>query len=256
MTRTIRTPLVMGNWKMHLTAAEAVRFLHELRGKLDSQAGVETAVAPSFLSIPAARDALHDSPIRLGAQNMHWDAAGARTGEVSPAMLKAEGVSMVILGHSERRTLFGETDEMIGKKVEAAAAHRLTPVLCVGEKESERDRGATLSVVDAQLAGGLRGWDRQGDREAVLAYEPVWAIGTGRTPTLDEIQEVHSRIRRSLADLFDEAMAVRTRILYGGSVKPGNAEQIFALPDVDGGLIGGAALQAASFLAIVEAARR
>jgi triosephosphate isomerase len=241
----------MGNWKMNLSADEASILIAELRPLLSALSGVEACVAPSFLSIPAACTALQGSSIQLGAQNMHWDGSGARTGEISPAMLIAAGVTMVILGHSERRTLFGETDEMIGRKVDAAYAHGLTPVLCVGELESDRDQGTTLDVVGAQVRTCLSGRS-PGTCDLVLAYEPVWAIGTGRTPTSDQIQEVHSHIRSELGAILGESAATATRILYGGSVNPGNAREIFELPDVDGGLIGGAALQAEKFTKIAQ----
>jgi triosephosphate isomerase len=246
-----RTPFVMGNWKMNLTDDEASKLIADLRPALDAMNGVETAVAPSFLSIPAAAKALQGSSIRLGAQNMHWDASGAQTGEISPAMLVAAGVTMVILGHSERRTLFGENDEMIGRKVDAAHTHGLTPVLCVGELESERDQGSTLEVVAAQVRKCLAGRS-PGPCDLILAYEPVWAIGTGRTPTTDEVQEVHHHIRQELGAILGEQAAADIRILYGGSVNPGNAAEIFALPDVDGGLIGGAALKPEKFTKIAE----
>ncbi|MCX7819973.1 MAG: triose-phosphate isomerase [Kiritimatiellae bacterium] len=251
----MRTPIVAGNWKMHKTAREAAALAAEIRGALAGFAAVECVLCPPFTSLRAVREVIADTPIRLGAQNVHWENSGAFTGEISAAMLVEEGCRYVIVGHSERRQYFGETDDTVNRRARAALAAGLCPIVCVGETLAEREAGQTLSVIERQVRAGLAGlvgadWDR-----LVIAYEPVWAIGTGRTATAAQAQEVHALIRRLLGDLAGGA-ASRVRIQYGGSVKPENAAELFRQPDVDGGLIGGASLQAASFAAIVRAAAR
>jgi triosephosphate isomerase len=250
-----RRPLIMGNWKMNLGPSAAENLTDRLLAILPPDPKVDVAVAPTFIALGAVCRRLDRSgTIIPGAQNMHWEDQGALTGEIAPPMLAEAGARMVILGHSERRALFGETDDMIGRKVAAAYQHRLIPVLCVGEQESERDAGSTLDVVGRQVRAGLEAGGPPTAGGLVLAYEPVWAIGTGRTPTTAQIQEVHRFIREELAGIAGEDTAQETRILYGGSMNPGNSADILALPDVDGGLVGGAALDPAGFLAIIESA--
>lgn len=250
-----RRPLIMGNWKMNLGPAEAEKLVDELLAILPPEPQADIAVAPTFIAIgPVCRRLAATRAILPGAQNMHWEDHGALTGEIAPPMLAEAGVRLVILGHSERRAIFGETDDMVGRKVAAAYRHKLIPVLCVGEQETERDAGATLEVVGRQVRAGLEAGGPPPDGDLVLAYEPVWAIGTGRTPTTPEIQEVHRFIRDEVAAIAGQATADATRILYGGSMNPKNSAGILALPDVDGGLVGGAALDPAGFLTIILSA--
>jgi len=252
MSDPARRPLVVGNWKMNLTEVWAARLLDELLPRLGS-ATAQVGLAPAFPVLPLVREKIAGSAVTLCAQNMHWEDAGAFTGEVSPRMLKDGGVGMVILGHSERRTLFGETDDRIGLKVAAARRHDLVPILCVGEREDERDAGQTLAIVERQLRLGLSGTRAEDCSRLVVAYEPVWAIGTGRSATPAQVGEVHRVIREQLASLFGARPAGRVRILYGGSVGPDNAGELMALAEVDGGLVGGASLDAGKFAAILEA---
>lgn len=249
----MRTPIVAGNWKMNKTAREAAALAAEIRGALGGVSSIECVLCPPFTSLRAVREAIADTPIKLGAQNVHWEKSGAFTGEISAAMLLEEGCEYVIVGHSERRQYFGETDETVNRRTCAALAAGLRPIVCVGETLDEREAGQTFTVIERQIRRGLAGlvgadWER-----LVVAYEPVWAIGTGRTATASQAQEVHALIRRLLGDLAGDA-AQQIRIQYGGSVKPENAAELFGQPDVDGGLIGGASLQAASFVAIARAA--
>jgi triosephosphate isomerase len=254
MSGNDRQPLVIGNWKMHLTELWAGALLDDLLPKLKEYPSVETAVAPAFPCLRVVADRLGDGPVRLGAQNVHWEDKGAFTGEVSPRMLAELGVHYVIVGHSERRTLFGDTDERVQQRAEAVVRHEMVPVLCVGEQQDERDEGKTLAVVERQLRLGLASIRVRTGAELVVAYEPVWAIGTGRVATPEQVDEVHRMIREQLASLYGAGAASKVRILYGGSVNPDNAEALFALPEVDGGLIGGASLDADKFARIVAAA--
>jgi len=253
-----RRKIVAGNWKMNKSAAEARALVAGIRGETDDGAGaVEVVVCPPFTALESAAAALAGSRIALGAQNMHAEASGAFTGEVSAAMLAALGVTYVILGHSERRTLFGETDAIVNRKVRAAIGAGLIPIVCVGETLAERESGRMVEVVSGQVAGSLAGVtaDELAAGRLVIAYEPVWAIGTGRTASKEQAQEAHALIRRVLAKLTCGKAAEAVRIQYGGSMKPENAAELLAMPDIDGGLIGGAALQAGSFAAIVRAGR-
>ncbi len=254
MTSPGRVPLVVGNWKMNLSEAFAATLLDDLLPKLEPFAGVEVGVAPAFTSLRAVANRLAGSRVILGAQNLHWEDKGAFTGEVSPRMLVELGVRLVIVGHSERRMHFGENDERVHRKAAAARRHGLVPILCVGEQEKERDDGRTLAVVERQLRLGLSGLDVTSGSEIVVAYEPVWAIGTGRSATEEQVQEVHRVIREQLAAVFAPAPASRIRILYGGSVTATSAPGLMRLPEVDGALVGGASLDAAAFAAIVAAA--
>lgn len=253
----MRKKLYAGNWKMNLTPVEGRALIAELRGDLDADAGIlardrEILVAPPFLTIPAVAQALAGSSISLGAQNAHFEDKGAFTGEVSPTMLKAFGVTHVILGHSERRHIFGETDELVGKRVAGAIANKFNAILCVGETLEERDGGRTLDVVLRQLQAGLAAAKGDDANRMIVAYEPVWAIGTGRTATPEQAQQVHASIREALSDHFSRPAADGIRILYGGSVTPDNIDALMAKADIDGALVGGASLKAASFARIVR----
>ncbi len=251
-----RKKVIAGNWKMNKTSAEGVALAQEIAAAVGKQGAVEVVVCPPFTALESVGRVLEGSEVRLGAQNMHAEANGAFTGEVSAPMLRAIFATHVILGHSERRTLFGETDEGVNRKVLAALRHQLRPIVCVGETLAEREAGATLKVVQTQLERGLEGVSRELAASLVIAYEPVWAIGTGKVATTEQAQEVHAFIRGLLVKLFGDAAAQRIRILYGGSMKPANAPELLAQKDIDGGLIGGASLEARSFLELVAAAAR
>jgi triosephosphate isomerase (TIM) len=247
-----RTPFLAANWKMNKTVAETEAFLAEfLPGAPET--GAEVVVCPPFPSLKAAVDACRGRLVRVAAQNMHERPSGAFTGEVAAPMLVELGVDGVIVGHSERRQLFGETDEALARKVPAALDAGLVPILCVGELEEQRDAGKTEDVLRAPVGADLAGVDEGGLGEVVIAYEPIWAIGTGRTATPEQAQEASELIRRLIAGRSAEAAAT-IRILYGGSVKPDNAAELVALPDVDGALVGGASLDPGDFAAIVAAA--
>ena len=251
-----RKKFVCGNWKMHRTAAEARALVAELRGLAEGLAEkVDVAVAPPFTALAAAADALRGSRIALAAQDVHWEAQGAFTGEVSAPMLKEIGCAHVIVGHSERRQLFGETDEGVNRKAKAVLGAGLAPIVCVGETLAEREAGRTLEVVSRQVRGGLAGLPADQVGRLTVAYEPVWAIGTGKTATTAQAQEVHAAIRALLRELAG-GVADQVRIQYGGSVKPDNAAELLAQPDVDGALVGGASLKAQEFAQIVKGAHR
>jgi triosephosphate isomerase len=251
-----RKKFVCGNWKMHRTAAEARALVAELRGLAEGLAEkVDVAVAPPFTALAAAADALRGSRIALAAQDVHWEAQGAFTGEVSAPMLKEIGCAHVIVGHSERRQLFGETDEGVNRKAKAVLGAGLAPIVCVGETLAEREAGRTLEVVSRQVRGGLAGLPADQVGRLTVAYEPVWAIGTGKTATAAQAQEVHAAIRALLRELAGGA-ADQVRIQYGGSVKPDNAAELLAQPDVDGALVGGASLKAGDFSQILKGALR
>jgi len=248
-----RRKFVCGNWKMHKTIAEAVQLVRELRDRA-GKSGAQVAVAPPFTALAAVKQALQGSAIQLFAQDCHHEKQGAFTGEVSATMLKDAGCDGVIVGHSERRQYFGETDESVAKKVRAALAESLHPIVCVGETLQEREAGKTWEVVSRQVRGGLAGLDAGSLQRITLAYEPVWAIGTGRTATTAQAQEVHAQIRGLLRELGGAQVADAVRIQYGGSVKPDNAKDLLSQPDIDGALVGGASLKANDFAAIVAAA--
>ncbi len=249
-----RTRFVCGNWKMHKTTAEAVALVKELAAGLGGD-GVQVAVAPPFTALQAVAGAIRGTPIELAAQDVHWEAQGAFTGEISAAMLADLGVKHGIVGHSERRQLFGETDETVRKKVGALLQASVLPIVCVGETLAEREAGKTLAVVERQVRGALAGIPASALAAITVAYEPVWAIGTGKTATAAQAQEVHAAIRKLLRDLGGDA-ADAIRIQYGGSVKPENAAELMSQPDVDGALVGGASLKASDFLAVVKGALR
>ena len=252
----MRTPFVVGNWKLHKTIAEALALVTELKNQLGAVKGVAVGVAPPFTAIAAVAKRLEGSPIATCGQDCFWEKHGAWTGEVSAPLLHDAGATWAIVGHSERRQHFGDTDEGVGKKAHAALHGGLGAIVCVGETLAERDGGRTLGVVDAQLKGALATVDAAHAREKiVIAYEPVWAIGTGRTATPAQAQDVHAHIRKRLGERFGADIAAAMRIQYGGSVKASNAEALMAEPDIDGALVGGASLEAADFVAIVKAAR-
>jgi triosephosphate isomerase (TIM) len=250
-----RKPIVAGNWKMNKTVGEALGLVRELRGLVSMvRDRVEVVLAPPFTALHPVHKALEDSNLLLAGQNAHWESAGAFTGEVSVGMLKEIGCRYVIVGHSERRQFFGETDETVNRRAHAVVREGLVPILCVGETLGERDGGRTLEVVSRQVRGALVGFSAAQVGHLVLAYEPVWAIGTGRTATSDQAQEVHAHIRELLVQTYDRATADHVRIQYGGSVKADNAAELLGKPDVDGALVGGASLKASDFAAIVKAA--
>jgi triosephosphate isomerase len=248
----MRTPFVVGNWKMHGTLAAARELAQSLRDGLKRPRGVEVAVCPPFTALGAVAEVLAGSAIALGAQNCHWEATGAFTGEISPAMLAELGCRWVLLGHSERRQIFRETDEEINRKVGAALRHGLRPVLCLGETADERRQGLTFTVVEGQLRAGWAGLSAEDIGRCVLAYEPVWAIGTGVNATPSQAAEVHGYLRGLVSELGTKELAQSVRILYGGSVKAESAAALTQEPDIDGVLVGGASLQAAAFIAIAK----
>jgi triosephosphate isomerase len=252
----MRRPLVAGNWKMHLKLGEATELARRVVEGCRAYPDVDIALVPPFTALATVASAIAGSPVRLGAQDMHWEEKGAFTGEVSPPMLKDIGCTYVLIAHSERRQLFGETDRSANRKVIAALAHDLVPILCVGESDAERDRGVTFVVVDRQIKEGLKDVAETELDRLVVAYEPIWAIGTGRTATPAQAEEVHQSIRGQLAKLFGSAAASRVRILYGGSVKPDNVDDLMAEADIDGALVGGASLDASSFTRICGFQRR
>ncbi|MBU2903969.1 MULTISPECIES: triose-phosphate isomerase [Arenibacter] len=248
----MRSKIVAGNWKMNKNLAETEVLLAELSAKLpDTKA--EVMVAPTFVNLSAAVDKLKSSTIEVIAQNMHFAENGAYTGEISANMLLGIGVDTVIIGHSERRAYFGETDEILAKKVVAALAKNMRVMFCFGEELEDRKSGNHFKIVESQLKNALFSLDASAWSKIVLAYEPVWAIGTGETASPEQAQEMHAFIRKTITNAYDAAIANNVSILYGGSVKPNNAVEIFSKPDVDGGLIGGAALVADDFIAIIEA---
>jgi triosephosphate isomerase len=248
-----RTPFIAGNWKMHKTVAEAEEFIQALLPRVSTADGVDVAICPPFLSLAPIVDSTRGSRVQVFAQTMHYEAQGAFTGEVSPPMLVEADVHGVVLGHSERRSLYAESDRALALKVPAALDAGLIPILCVGETEDERDRGDTERKLRHQVQEDLARVDVARLGEVVIAYEPIWAIGTGRVATAEQAQEAIGFVRALVADRSVE-QAERTRVLYGGSVKPENAGELLALPDVDGALVGGASLDAESFAAIVAAA--
>jgi triosephosphate isomerase len=248
----MRRKFICGNWKMHKTASEAAALVRELRARLNTQ--VQVAIAPPFTALAAAKAALQGSPIQLFGQNCHWEKQGAFTGEVSAPMLAELGCDGVILGHSERRQLFGETDETVNKKLKAALEAQLHPIVCVGETLQEREANRTWEVVSRQVRGALSGVAAEQVAQLTIAYEPVWAIGTGKVATTAQAQEVHGQIRGLLRELAPQS-ADAVRIQYGGSVKPDNAADLLAQPDIDGALVGGASLKADDFARIIAGAK-
>lgn len=248
----MRTPFIAGNWKMHKTVEETIALGTELKARLEGVTEIEVAICPPFPALEAARRAVEGSPIRVGAQNMHWEEAGAFTGEVSPRML-AGLCDYVIIGHSERRTIFGETDEIINKKLHAALDHGLAPIVCVGENLEQNRSGQTEAVVSSQVRAAFEGVTTEQARGAVVAYEPIWAIGTGLPAHgPDAARIIGDVVRASLAELYGEDIAEEIRIQYGGSVKPANCTEFMQEPEIDGALVGGASLSAEDFAVIVR----
>lgn len=250
----MRTPAIAANWKMHKTTHETLAYVRELGGAIKALQGVEVIVAPPFTALSTAAEAARNTQVGIAAQNIYFEKQGAFTGEISAAMVKDAGASYAIIGHSERRQLFGETDASVNRKVRAALAAELVPIVCVGETLDEREAGQTHLVLDRQIKDGLD--NVTGDEVAglIIAYEPVWAIGTGKTASPAEADESHRHIRTRLRQWFGAAAADACRIQYGGSVKPDNIKALIALPDVDGALVGGASLTVQSFLDIVKGA--
>lgn len=244
-----RVPLIAGNWKMHNTKKETEDFLGKFVPMADGLKA-EIVICPAFTSLWAAAEKITGTKIKLGSQNMHWEDAGAFTGEISPLMLKEMSCDYVILGHSERRQYFGETDENVNKKVKAAVKHSIAPIVCVGESLLQREQGLTEAWVLGQVTEAAKGLTVDEAEKVVFAYEPIWAIGTGKTASGDDAQEVISSIRKKIAGLFGENMACKIRILYGGSVKPDNIKELMSQPDIDGALVGGASLKPDVFYGI------
>lgn len=255
MPNNTRRYLIAGNWKMNKTASEGIDLVREIHQTVGSQSDVTVVVCPPFTALEGCGKALEGSTIHVGGQNMYPENEGAFTGEISPVMLRSLFCNFVILGHSERREYFAETDAFINRKVLAALESSLKPILCVGERLEEREADQTKDVVKTQLEGGLVGVSAELAENVVIAYEPVWAIGTGKTATPEMAQEVHHFIRQWLSGRFGETAAAKIRILYGGSMKPGNAKDLLSQEDIDGGLIGGASLQAKPFIELVTIAR-
>jgi len=252
----MRKKIVAANWKMNMTQAESARFVQSLLLDLGDITDVEVVIVPPFTALAKVMEALGASQsIKVGAQNMHWEPSGAFTGEISSALLRDLLVRYVVLGHSERRTLFRETDEIVNRKVRAAHEATLRPIVCVGETLEQRDKGNVEKILSIQLRGSLKDLNEKELQETVIAYEPVWAIGTGRNATPQQAQEAHAFIRQTLREISDEATADRIRIQYGGSVKPENARGLMTQADIDGALVGGASLDPRSFAQIVKAAR-
>jgi len=247
-----RLPFMAGNWKMNKTVGEALDLVRELKAAISGVKAVEVAVAPPFTALCAVRKELEGSSIHLAAQNIYWEEKGAFTGEVSPLMLKEVGCHYVIIGHSERRQFFGETDETVNRRIRAALAQGLKVIFCMGETLKEREEGKTFSVIERQLEGGLKGLGDQEMRNMVVAYEPVWAIGTGKTATPEQAEEVHRFIRGKIEKLYSREVSEEMRIQYGGSVTPENVKGLMNQPNIDGALVGGASLKAESFSKIVR----
>jgi len=251
----MRTPIVAGNWKMFKTVAEGVAYVKEFRSLVKDVHGVEIVLAPPFTAVHACAEAARASNIAISAQDLHWEREGAFTGEVSAQMVREAGAEFVIIGHSERRTLFGETDDAVNRKLAAACAAGLVPIVCIGETLEERDRNDTFNILDRQIKKGFDGVGAELVAQLVIAYEPVWAIGTGRNATPAQAQDAHAHIRTRLRQWFGVEAAEGCHILYGGSVKPDNVQELAKQPDVDGALVGGASLDLKAFFEIVTRSR-
>ena len=252
----MRRKIIAANWKMNMTQAESQRFVDSFLREIGEITDVEVVIIPPFTALAKVTEAVGKAPnIKVGAQNMYWEKSGAFTGEISAPLLRDLFVHYVVLGHSERRTLFDETEEMVNRKVRAALEANLHPLVCVGETLDQRDKGNVEKILSMQLRGSLAGLKPEELQETVIAYEPVWAIGTGRNATPQQAQEAHAFIRKILREISDETTADRVRIQYGGSVKPENARELMSQPDIDGALVGGASLDSRSFVQIVKAAR-
>ncbi|MEK4067015.1 triose-phosphate isomerase [Peribacillus sp. FSL R5-0717] len=249
----MRKPIIAGNWKMNKTLSVATAFLEEVSNLIPKQDVIDTVVCAPALFLDQLVQAAKGTDVKIGAQNMHFEESGAFTGEISPIALADLGVSYVILGHSERREMFNETDEAVNKKVHAAFAHQLTPIVCCGETLEQREAGETNDFVGSQIEKGLAGLSDDQLKQAVIAYEPIWAIGTGKSSSAQDANEVCAHIRSVIADKFSNEAAAAIRIQYGGSVKPENIKEYMAQPDIDGALVGGASLKSDSFLQLLEA---
>ena len=251
----MRIPIIAGNWKMYKTVADTVKYVKEFRGMVKDISDVEIVIAPPFTAVHAAAEAARNSNVIIAAQDLYWEREGAFTGEVSAQMVREAGAEYVIIGHSERRTLFGETDTMVNQKTVAAFATGLTPIVCIGETLDQRDRNETLAVLDRQITNGLEGLTGEQLAQLVIAYEPVWAIGTGRTATPAQAGEAHTHIRGRLRQWFGAEAADKCHVIYGGSVKPENAKDLVGQADVDGALVGGASLDIRAFFEIISKSR-
>jgi triosephosphate isomerase len=247
-----RLPFIAGNWKMNKTVSEAIDLVKQLKTSLSGIEGVEVAVAPPFTALFVVRKELEGTPIQLAAQNLFWEEKGAFTGEIAPPMLKEVGCHYVILGHSERRQFFGETDETVNRKVRAALSQGLKVIFCIGETLKEREEGKTFAVIERQVPGGLRDIRKEDMSSIAIAYEPVWAIGTGKTATPEQAEEVHRFIRKKLVQLYSKEIAEGVRIQYGGSVTPENIKGLMGQENIDGALVGGASLKSETFSKIVR----
>jgi triosephosphate isomerase len=254
MEFTIEKPFIAGNWKLHKTVPEAIDLVKKLDEASAGLGKVQLVVIPPFTALREVSRILQGSPIQVGAQNLYWEDQGAYTGEVSAPMIKDAGCTCAVIGHSERRQYFGETNETVNKKIKAALTHGLAPIMCIGESLEEREDGKTIAKVEAQIAEGLDGLETEDVRRIVIAYEPIWAIGTGLTATADQAQEVHGFIRESLSEKHGKDVASCAIILYGGSVKPENTFSLLSEKDINGALVGGASLKADSFIGIAKEA--
>lgn len=250
----MRTPIIAGNWKMFKTVTEATAFISEVKGKAEVS-GVESVICAPFTALPTLVEAVKGTTIKIGAQNLHFEDNGAYTGEISGIMLKDLGVDYVIIGHSERRQYFAETDETVNKKAHAAFKHGLVPIICVGERLEEREAGKTKDVVRVQTEAALAGLSAEQVADTVIAYEPIWAIGTGKSSTSEDANEVIAYIREVVKSVSSETAAASIRIQYGGSVKPNTVAEYMGQSDIDGALVGGASLEPASYIALVEGAK-
>ncbi|GIO14875.1 triosephosphate isomerase [Cohnella xylanilytica] len=249
-----RTPIIAGNWKMFKTVSEAVAFVNDVKGKAEV-AGVESVICAPYTALPALAEAVKGTSLKIGAQNLHFEDNGAFTGEISGVMLKDLGVDYVIVGHSERRQYFNETDETVNKKLHAAFKHGIVPILCVGEKLEEREAGKTNEVNRVQTEAAFAGLTAEQAAQVVIAYEPIWAIGTGKSSTATDANDAISYIRSVVSGLYGAEVAAKVRIQYGGSVKPNNVAEYLGQSDIDGALVGGASLEPASYVALVEGAK-
>lgn len=249
-----RKIIIAGNWKMFKTNAEAIQLAREINMATSDITKTQMLICPPFTALKTVYDVIKDSAIGLGAQNMHWEKEGAFTGEVSAGMIKSTGANYVIIGHSERRQYFGETEDTVNKKVKAAIDSGLRPIVCVGESLEQREDNVTMRIIEKQIRGGFKDLTQNEIKQVIVAYEPVWAIGTGKTATPEQAQEVHLQIRSLMEELFGDEIAGNLRIQYGGSVKPANAESLLSQPDIDGALVGGACLKADSFSEIIHTA--
>lgn len=254
MTISNEKPFIAGNWKMHKTIPEAVEMVKALKEESPQLTDAELVVIPPYTMLSEVKKVIEGSTVQLGAQNIFWEEKGAFTGEISPQMLKDAGCQYVTIGHSERRQYFGETNETVNKKIKAALAHELTPIMCIGESLEEREKGNTMDKVETQINSGLEGLGKDEIRRIVIAYEPIWAIGTGVTATPSQAEEVHSFIREKLTEKYGNEIASYAIILYGGSVKPANTYSILKENNINGALVGGASLEADSFIQITKEA--